>query len=87
MQITELKDYFEDEHDPIERNAPATKVPDPDGPDLLFGCSKYVNKQEILAAIPSRPIVDRLVSKYFNTRDIVPGMLIQLAKPSFLWLR
>lgn len=60
MKIAELKDYFEDDHYPIERHALATKVPGSDGPELLFGSYKYVNKQEILAVIPSRPIVDRL---------------------------
>ncbi|KAK9433076.1 fungal-specific transcription factor domain-containing protein [Lipomyces doorenjongii] len=80
--IAELKDYFEDDHEHIERNPLATKVPDSDGPDLLLGQYKYVNKQEILAAIPSRPIVDRLIFKYFHMMDRIPSVVIH--SPTFL---
>ncbi|KAI9819557.1 MAG: hypothetical protein M1827_007007 [Pycnora praestabilis] len=39
------------------------------GPAFLFGASKPPDKSEILASIPTRPVVDQLVSRYFNSYD------------------
>ncbi|GIJ90088.1 hypothetical protein Asppvi_009038 [Aspergillus pseudoviridinutans] len=42
------------------------------GPQLLYGCTSLLTKEEILAAIPERPVVDRLISGYFNSFDMSP---------------
>ena len=45
------------------------------GPDLLVGTQKPVTKQEILAAIPHRTVVDRLVSQFVKAVEIAPIIL------------
>lgn len=41
--------------------------------DMIFGRYKHTNKHEVLAGLPPRPTVDRLVAAYFNKRATVPG--------------
>ena len=72
-QIGELKDYFEDGptgpgNEPI--------APSPDGPELLFGGFKDVRKQDLLADLPPRLVVDRLIAKCFNAMDTATSMSI-----------
>ncbi|KAJ5200876.1 transcriptional regulator family: Fungal Specific TF [Penicillium cf. viridicatum] len=38
---------------------------------LLYGC-KSAGKEDILAALPDRPAVDRHISQYFNRLDLAP---------------
>ena len=38
---------------------------------LLYGC-KSASKEDILAALPDRPAVDRYISQYFNRLDLAP---------------
>lgn len=54
------------------------ELPEVEGPELLFGSNNYASKQDILASVPARPIVDRLVNEYFKGMDMVPGK-------SFVW--
>ena len=54
------------------------ELPEAKGPELSFGSNNYASKQDILASIPARPIVDGFVSRYFNAMDMVPGK-------SFVW--
>lgn len=42
------------------------------GPHLLSGCP-FATKEGILASMPPRIVVDRLISKYFNSFDMSPG--------------
>lgn len=68
--ITELKEHFERKEQDAQssrRISDPSFPPDRTGPQLLYGCTKLATKEEILASIPARPIVDRLVSRYFNT--------------------
>lgn len=72
--ISDLKDHFEQE----EENAATTHTSDPSlsdsaGPQLLYGCTKRATKEEVLASIPSRQVVDRLVSRYFSSFEMSPG--------------
>lgn len=75
--IAELKHHFaqEDEEeesmpDPVQ---PQTKFP---VPHLLHSnCPVPGTRESILAAIPPRPVVDRLVSCWFNSLDLAPGKL------------
>ncbi|KAI0181731.1 hypothetical protein GGR52DRAFT_53381 [Hypoxylon sp. FL1284] len=74
--ISELKDCFPETTEPAlhSRLTPAV-VPDyGPSPQLLYGRFTQLSKGEILSAIPSRPVVDRLVSKFFNTMDLAPAI-------------
>ena len=63
--IAELRECLAEGPDPTEAVAPSSEPYESDGPDLLCGGYKYVESQDIMAAIPPRPLVDRLVSKFF----------------------
>ena len=78
LQTAELKDHFEDETNSNEYQRLEMELPEAEGPELLFGSNNYASKQDIIASVPARPIVDRLVSRYFNAMDMVPGK-------SFVW--
>jgi hypothetical protein len=73
--IAELKDHFEKD----DELQPDAQVPDEPpgthwtGPQLLYGYSKLPTKNEIIASIPPRSTVDRLVSRYFNSFEMSPG--------------
>ena len=74
--IADIKDHFENEkegevQDGCRLSDPV--YPDWTGPQLLYGCPRLVTKDEILASMPSRPVVDRLVSRYFNSFEMSPG--------------
>lgn len=74
--IAELKDHFDRELDgsqglaTVEEPSAGSPVT---GPMLLYGSPKRATQEEILASVPPRPVVDRLISKYFNTLDMAPG--------------
>lgn len=73
-RIVELKDHFEKEEETqVARRVSDPPYPDSTGPQLLYGCPQYATKEEILASVPARPVVDRLVSRYFNSFDMSPG--------------
>lgn len=42
-------------------------------PRLLYGCRVQASLSSILQAVPPRPVVDRLVSRYFNDLDMATG--------------
>ena len=44
-------------------------------PDLLFSANQAITQAEILASIPSKEVVDRLISRYFSSMDMAPGLL------------
>lgn len=72
--IAELRDHFENEEE-TSRQPSNLSFPESlsTGPQLLCGGTKVVTKEEILASIPPRPVVDRLVSRYFNSFEMSPG--------------
>jgi hypothetical protein len=51
-------------------------------PELLFGHRPLMSKEELLSAMPSRPVADRLVSRYLNTRDFNSGKRLALCMVS-----
>ena len=75
--IAELKDHFDNEEaahpDRTPSDLPSVEST---GPQLLYGGVKAATKEEILASIPARPVVDRLVSRYFNSFEMSPGQFI-----------
>ncbi|RHZ67175.1 fungal specific transcription factor domain-containing protein [Aspergillus thermomutatus] len=73
--IAELKDFFDDTDVPqpaelntsrmgSEWNLQARR------PALIFGDVQYLDRDEILASVPPRPTVDRLLATYFNSKNI-----------------
>lgn len=44
------------------------------GPRLLYE-PVQATKAGILASIPARPVVDRMVARYFNTQGVAPAIL------------
>ncbi|RDL35368.1 uncharacterized protein BP5553_07299 [Venustampulla echinocandica] len=79
--ISEIKCYFESESSQTHVPTPETIDVDIEGPLLLFGCNNHATKFDILSAIPPRPIVDRLLSKYFNQMELSP---VATHGPTFL---
>ncbi|OBS20077.1 hypothetical protein FPOA_11798 [Fusarium poae] len=72
--IAELKDHLDNEE---SRHSEDLDSPYPTitGPQLLYGCPKPADKDEILSSIPTRSVVDRLVSRYFNSFEMSPAVL------------
>lgn len=54
---------------------PPEPAPNRDSPQLLYGCTKLATKEDLLASIPARPVVDHLVSGYFASFELSPGTL------------
>ncbi|KAH7186275.1 uncharacterized protein B0J16DRAFT_363232 [Fusarium flagelliforme] len=74
--IAELKDHLDNEeshHSDSQGVDPP--CPQVTGPQLLYGCPKLADKDEILSSIPARSVVDRLVSRYFNSFEMSPAVL------------
>ncbi|KEZ42267.1 hypothetical protein SAPIO_CDS6126 [Scedosporium apiospermum] len=70
--ISELKEQVQFERDiaPVELHSQGKD--EKESPALLFGYQGSISKEALLAAMPERPVVDRLVSKYFNDLDTMP---------------
>lgn len=71
--ILELKDHFEKDESDGPPRAPDPLYPESTGPQLLCGYHPYATKEEILSSIPARPVVDKLVSRFFNSFEMFPG--------------
>jgi hypothetical protein len=70
-QIVGLKDLLENSDPQIEEK---DLLATPKGPDLLIGSIPKLAKAEILASIPSRPVVDLLIAQYLGTLDMAASM-------------
>ena len=74
--IAELKDHvgqhFEANHIGDDQDL---SQPDQRGPLLLYGGVRETTKEEILASVQSRPVVDRLVYRFFNSLHMSPGQI------------
>ncbi|MCJ1380892.1 hypothetical protein MMC17_004001 [Xylographa soralifera] len=74
--IAELRDHFEqeDEFHPLISDNVQLQANFP-SPQLLYsGCSIHITPASILESLPARPVVDRLVSRYFNVLDMTSGV-------------
>jgi hypothetical protein len=70
--ISELNDTYEMERDAVMLT-PTDYVPHySPGPRLVYE-PVQATKDEIISSIPARPVVDRMVARYFNTQDVAPG--------------
>lgn len=73
--IADLRAHFANEEDvaqcrSIDPVQPPAKTPQP---QLLYYSPIFEDKTSIIDTIPSRPVVDRLISRYFNVLDIATG--------------
>ncbi|KAI1106382.1 hypothetical protein F4804DRAFT_41599 [Jackrogersella minutella] len=77
--ISELKDCFQDTGEftsTFRYSNPPQATPDfGPQPQLLYGRFAQVGKGEILSTLPERPVVDRLISVFFNQVDLHPAIL------------
>ena len=70
--ISDLKDHYEMEEEARTLVTSYQPLIHSSGPRLLY---EPVNatKDEVLASVPERPIVDRIVARYFNAQGVAPG--------------
>lgn len=71
--ISELKDHYEKEEEARTLATSDYVSCYSPGPRLLYE-PVQATKSDILASIPARPVVDRMVARYFNTQGIAPGI-------------
>lgn len=79
--ITQLREHVsldDPSPNPVPQQHAALAVLDLDTrplprPKLLYGCRAQASFSSIMQAVPPRPIVDRLVSRYFNDLDMATG--------------
>ncbi|KAF4996034.1 hypothetical protein FDECE_12602 [Fusarium decemcellulare] len=71
--ISELKEQVQSEDEDISKDHedPLIRAED-HKPSLLFGYQCNLSKEDLIATLPARPIVDRWVSEYFNDLDMMP---------------
>ncbi|KAI9836512.1 MAG: hypothetical protein M1838_005013 [Thelocarpon superellum] len=71
--ITEVKTYFAEHRKQIEdQMAKVNASQDGDeskGPAILFSTAAPPERSELFAALPPRPAVDKIISRYFNSFD------------------
>lgn len=58
-----------------EEDDESSYLPEITGPVLLFGNAISASKDDLLAALPARNIVDRLVSFYLNSKESTLGKI------------
>ncbi|KAI9882927.1 MAG: hypothetical protein M1823_005329 [Watsoniomyces obsoletus] len=72
-EIAEVKTYFMEhkkQYDEQLRKVAAAKEDESKtGPGFLFNTAAPPSREELLAALPPRPVVDQIVSRYFNSND------------------
>ncbi|KAH8683132.1 hypothetical protein BGZ60DRAFT_212877 [Tricladium varicosporioides] len=82
--IAELKDHFEDSHYEGDKNRGSFLGAhdfSTHGPQLLHGLRNHATREEILAAIPEKQVLDRFISKYLGSMDMSP---VVIHRPTFL---
>lgn len=58
-----------------------TDVRGPPGSHLFYGPNRHASRDEILAAVPTRPVVDRLMALHFDSHILTPCQFIQASFP------
>jgi hypothetical protein len=82
--IADLKDHFD--NDLTEDQTPETDG-DKYEPHILFGFNNHASRFDIMSSIPTRPICDRLLSRYFNSIDMgqsIPAWCLPMIENNFL---
>lgn len=78
MQISEVKEYLQLTEDSYsEDQFDNSFAPGISGPELLFGNTISAPKSDLIAALPARPVADRLISLYLNSKESTLGIVSQ----------
>lgn len=72
--ISELRDHYEEEEEARMLAASDHVLRHSPGPRLLYE-PVQATKADLLASIPARSVVDRMVARYFNAQGVVPEIL------------
>ncbi|KAG5804526.1 hypothetical protein H9Q71_010893 [Fusarium xylarioides] len=72
--ISDLRDHYEEEEEARMLATNDDVLLKSPGPRLLYE-PVHTTKADLLASIPARPVVDRMVARYFNTQGVVPNIL------------
>ncbi|SCV30407.1 uncharacterized protein FFB14_03032 [Fusarium fujikuroi] len=72
--ISELRDHYEEEEEARMLATNDQGLLQNPGPRLLYE-PVHTTKADLLTSIPPRPVVDRMVARYFNTQGVVPSIL------------
>ncbi|RKK07379.1 hypothetical protein BFJ65_g17583 [Fusarium oxysporum f. sp. cepae] len=72
--ISELRDHYEEEEEARMLATNDHVLLHSPGPRLLYEPIR-TTKADLLASIPARPVVDRMVARYFNAQGVIPGIL------------
>lgn len=72
--ISELREHYEEEEEArlLATAEPASHFAP--GPRLLYE-PLQLTKADILSSLPARPVVDRMVARYFNAQGVAPEIL------------
>lgn len=84
--IAELKEQIDREEQlaMVDSNEPlSVDAEDDEGAELttgthallLYGCEIATTREEILAALPPKAVVDRYIARYFNFQELVSGVI------------
>jgi hypothetical protein len=74
FQIKEVKEYLRDDDVSSELSDEETdEMDDSSRPSLLFGLGRAPSKNELLADLPQRQVVDRLLARFLNSGDPILG--------------
>ncbi|KAI1756789.1 fungal-specific transcription factor domain protein [Xylaria castorea] len=74
--IADLRNHLAHEEETYPRDSDPLQPPASfPKPQLLYRHPIYETHASIIKSLPSRPVVDRLVSRYFNVLDIAPGVV------------
>ncbi|RWA12412.1 hypothetical protein EKO27_g2691 [Xylaria grammica] len=74
--ITDLRSHLTREEETYPREPDLLQQPTSfPRPQLLYCCLMHETPASIVKSLPPRPVVDRLVSRYFNILDIAPGVV------------
>ncbi|KAJ5157482.1 uncharacterized protein N7482_008582 [Penicillium canariense] len=80
-EITEVKEYLQLADDSyFEEQTEESPAPEISGPVLFFGNTISATKADLLTAVPARPVADRLISLYLNSKE---STLVLMHVPTF----
>jgi hypothetical protein len=67
MQIEDIKAYFDDPGDSDDDAMPGDEL---EGPEmLLYSRGAPCSREELLAHLPERHVMDRIITRYFSSKS------------------
>ncbi|KAK9244248.1 hypothetical protein V1506DRAFT_541930 [Lipomyces tetrasporus] len=83
QEINKLKETWCQTQDDQTDHGPLSYT-EADGSSLLFGQVKQIERAEILATLPHKPEVDKLISQFFNSTTFTLSVPPILHEPTFM---